>query len=149
MVRSVLLCFVLLATNLVHAQVPKKIKNFSIEMDIVAGMTNTRYTYAIDKRGNGMYTHTVRDSVVYKTSFQLTKKQMTDLQETVINKAGAYDLPDKVNCDYCADGIDITIRIFSNRGSKTITGNNPQRVNDDVNNIYKLIKSLVREKSKE
>jgi hypothetical protein len=144
--RFISLCLILLTGYQVNAQVPKKIKNFSIEMDIVAGMTNTRYTYAIDNKGNGLYTHTVRDSVVNKTSFKLTKKQMTDLQESVINKSGAYDLADKINCDYCADGIDLTIRIFSNRGSKTITGNNPQRVNDDVNNIYKLIKSLVKEK---
>lgn len=124
----------------------KKVKNFSIEMKVAAGMTSTKYIYTIDKKGNGLYIHTMRDTVKSRIEFKLDKKQMADLQKNVIGKAGAYEIPDKVNCDYCADGIDITIKVSSSRGTKTIKGNNPQRVNENVNTIYKLIKSLVQEK---
>jgi len=128
------------------AQKTKKTKNFSMEMTITAGMTGTKYVYTIDKKGNGLYVRTIRDTVKSEIKFKLDKRQMAELQETVVNKAGVYAIPDKVNCDYCADGIDITIRVFSNKGTKTITGNNPQRVNEDVNAIYKHVKSLVKEK---
>lgn len=146
MYRIVLLLTAVLFSTGLLAQKTKKIKNFSIEMELNAGMTGTKYVYTIDKKGNGVYTRTVRDTVKSEIKFKLDKKQFTDLQESVVNKAGAYNIPDKVNCEHCADGIDITIKIFSNRGAKTITGNNPQRVNEDVNSIYKLVKSLVKEK---
>lgn len=132
-------------TTTAFAQKTRKVKNFAIEMRVAAGMTATKYVYTIDKKGNGCYVHTVRDSVISKTPFRLDKKQMADLQASVVNKAKVYEIPDKVNCDYCADGIDITIQVSSSRGTKTIKGNNPQRVNEDVNSIYKLMKSLVRE----
>lgn len=128
------------------AQKAKRIKNFSMEMEIVAGMTATKYKYTIDKKGNGVYTRTVRDTVRSTIPFKLDKKQFAELQQAVVNKAGVYEIPDKVNCDYCADGIDLIIKVYSKRGTKIIRGNNAQRVNEDVNNIYKHVKSLVQEK---
>ena len=147
MIRVLFLSLALLTGFFAQAQ-PKarKIKNFSVDMRISAGMTGTVYHYTIDKKGNGRYTRTVRDTLKSTIDFTLDKKQLADLQETIINKAGFYAIPDKVNCDHCADGIDLAITVSSSRGVKTVKGNNPQRVNDDVNHVYKLIKSLVTEK---
>lgn len=139
--KAVCLILALVFSTSLMAQ--KKVKNFSIEMRLTAGMTGTVTTYTVDKKGNGTYVRTIREVESQRKTFKLDKQQMAEMQKRILEDAKAYSIPDKVNCEECADGIDISINIKSSKGSKNIKGNNAQRVNENVNIIYRYLKGLV------